>query len=242
MNFKSFFTALLLILSFSLWAGVGSKSALIVIDMQPYFVERGGNNKDLENTKKVASILAEQERMILQARAANMPVIFIEYEYAGYDFGATNERLSSAAEGYKQATVVKKSSDGMFDDAKSKAKLNKLLAEKGINHLYITGANGGACVKDSIQGALENNYSVTSVSQGVADFNYKEFIYPYKGHYHFNPTCPTCSFKEVDGIVDFVAGTERVDQNVNDEDRGVSKEIPSSGSSRPAPEADVKEQ
>jgi hypothetical protein len=51
MKFKSLFTALLFILSFSLWAQVG-KSALIVIDMQPYFVERGGNDKDLENAKK----------------------------------------------------------------------------------------------------------------------------------------------------------------------------------------------
>jgi hypothetical protein len=58
MKFKSLFTALLFILSFSLWAQVG-KSALIVIDMQPYFVERGGNDKDLENAKKVAEILAE---------------------------------------------------------------------------------------------------------------------------------------------------------------------------------------
>ena len=58
--------------------------------------------------------------MILQARAANMPVIFIEYEWAGYNFGVTNERLSAAAKDYNQASVVKKAADGMFDDPKTK--------------------------------------------------------------------------------------------------------------------------
>lgn len=241
MKFKSLFTALLFILSFSLWAQVG-KSALIVIDMQPYFVERGGNDKDLENAKKVAEILAEQERMILQARAANMPVIFIEYELVGYNFGVTNKRLSAAAKDYNQASVVKKAADGMFDDPKTKEQLDKLLAEKGINHLYITGANGGACVHQSISGALRNNYSVTSVSQGVADFNYKEFIYPYKGHYNFTPTCPTCSFKEVEGSVDLVAESVEVETEINDAERGVEKETPSSEANKPANAAGVKEQ
>lgn len=241
MKIKSLFTTLLLILSFSLWAQVG-KSALIVIDMQPYFVERGGNDKDLENAKKVADILAEQERMILQARAANIPVIFIEYEWPGYAFGVTNERLSAAAKDYDQASVVKKATDGMFDDSKAKEQLNKLLAEKGINHLYITGANGGACVEQSIRGALRNNYSVTSVSQGVADFNYKEFIYPYKGHYNFTPTCASCSFKEVEGSVDIVAETVQTEIKVNDVDRGVEKETPASEANKPANEAGVKEQ
>lgn len=241
MKIKSLFTTLLLILSFSLWAQVG-KSALIVIDMQPYFVERGGNDKDLENAKKVADILAEQERMILQARAANIPVIFIEYEWPGYAFGVTNERLSAAAKDYDQASVVKKATDGMFDDSKAKEQLNKLLAEKGINHLYITGANGGACVEQSIRGALRNNYSVTSVSQGVADFNYPEFIYPYKGHYNFTPTCASCSFKEVEGSVDIVADTVQTEIKVNDVDRGVEKETPASEANKPANEAGVKEQ
>lgn len=241
MKFKSLFTVLLLVLSFSLWAQVG-KSALIVIDMQPYFVERGGNDKDAENVKKVEAILAEQERMILQARAANMPVIFIEYEWPGFEFGVTNQRLSNAAKDYDQATVVKKASDGMFDDPKAKEKLDKLLAEKGINHLYITGANGGACVQQSISGALRNNYNVTSLSQGVADFNYKEFIYPYKGFYNFAHVCPTCTFKEAEGPIDLVSETTEVSSEVNDVERGVEKETPASRVNRPESEAGVKEQ
>ena len=70
---------------------------------------------------------------------------------------------------------------------------------------YVTGANGGACVVQSIHGALDNNCSVLAVSSGIADFNYQDFIYPYKGYYNdIKANCADCTFREVPTFNDAV--------------------------------------
>ena len=40
--------------------------------------------------------------------------------------------------------------------------------------------------------------------EGIADFNYPEFIYPYRHNYDdIKPTCASCSFKEVEDLTEF---------------------------------------
>jgi hypothetical protein len=71
------------------------------------------------------------------------------------------------------------------------------------------GANGGACVSDSIVEAIQGNCSVVAFNKGIADFNYKQFIYPYAGQYakiksSSNRLCKDCSFKEVSSLDDVI--------------------------------------
>lgn len=194
--FSVLFIALLFISNVVLAADGGGK-ALIIIDMQPTFVERGGNDHKPENKKKVAEILAIQTKSIEMAKKAGIPIVFLEYE----DFGPTNSVLKKAVGDYAKTKYFLKDTDGMFSPRNDyKEELDNYLESEKVKTLIITGANGGACVKSSISGALRENYNVLAFSKGIADFNYRDFIYPYDDKYHFTPKCKDCTFREVDDL------------------------------------------
>ena len=158
-------------------AGKDNNAALVIIDMQPKFVTRGGNDKTSRNLSKVDQIIKEQMVAIERAKKANIPIVFIEYEG---DYGDTNRALKDAVGNYKDFKVFKKNSDGMFEkDNRHRDDLIAYLQDKQVGTLVITGANGGACVLDSIEGALKGNCTVIAYNKAIADFNFKDFIYPY---------------------------------------------------------------
>ncbi len=223
----------LIFLSLSAFAGparVGDKDALIIIDMQSYFITRGGNQDTVENKRKVQEITQVQIAAIKVAIKSQIPIVFLEYE----GFGETNQDLKKAIGEYEEVKYLLKDTDGMFDDSnRHKSKLVEYLNSKEIGNLIITGANGGACVQQSIEGSLKNNFNVMALNTGIADFNYKEFIYPYTQQYNFKPTCADCKFREVDGVA-VVALELAVNQrknneqarSVNDSNRGSGKSVP----------------
>jgi len=173
------------------------KSALVIIDMQPYFVTRNGVDQNKENQEKVNQMLQAELDAIKAAKAAQVPILFVEYEARNLPLGSTYDVLKDTTKDYQNVTFIKKTSDGMFDDYNSyKEKLVQFLTQNNIRTLIITGANGGACVEASIKGALKSNYSVVSYSNAIADFNFMEFKYPY--HYAQMPKdCSDCTFREV---------------------------------------------
>jgi nicotinamidase-related amidase len=205
----------------------GDNYALIIIDMQPYFVERGGDDKDKNNMIKVNTILNNQIKMIEMAKKSKIPIVFIEYE----SHGDTNSKLKKAADGYDNIKIITKSTDGMLDDYNNKkSELSEYLRNQKIGNLIITGANGGACVQKSISGSLENNYNVLAFSKGIADFNYPQFIYPYDDLYKFEPSCENCKFREVDDAeaieLELALRTPKAPEaSVNESDRNFWKNI-----------------
>lgn len=170
------------------------QTALIVIDMQRRFVTRGGNHEIPANVKAVEDITKAQVEAIHQAKRARIPIVFLEYE--GY--GDTNSELKAAVRGYDRVRFILKDTDGMFSGGNAHRKeLIEYLQSNNVGRLVITGANGGACVESSITGALDGNCTVLAYSQGIADFNYREFIFPYTGHYdNIKPNCRSCRFSE----------------------------------------------
>lgn len=195
-NYKWICSLLLLVsfLALAQEARVGDGYALVIIDMQPGFVTRGGHDKDPENVKKVQTIIANQKQMIELAKKQNIPIVFIEYE----GFKDTNSELKKSAEGYAGTKTFIKNTDGMFESYNKNVKpLSDYFRSEEIGNLIITGANGGACVEGSIEGALKNNYNVLAYNAGIADFNYENFIFPYDyADGAFKPTCESCTFKE----------------------------------------------
>ena len=70
-----------------------------------------------------------------------------------------------------------------------------------VGTLIIAGANGGACIRHTILGALQNNCNVIAFNDGIADLNFQSFIYPYTEKYsNIKPECKNCNFKEVQSI------------------------------------------
>lgn len=203
-----------------------TNAALVVVDMQPFFANRGGYLDDPENRKMFDLLIKEQIQAIKKAREAKIPVIFLEYDIkASYirDKTAleTESSLKVALQGYKDVAFFKKDTDGMFDDeSRSKADLVSFLQRKKIGTLIVTGASGGSCVQESIKGALKENCSVVAYSRGIVDFNYENFIYPYVGLPRtIKPNCKSCSFKEVweiEDVVSVMAGSRRTQESRGD--------------------------
>lgn len=175
-------------------------SALVIIDMQPYFANRGGNHNDAENRAKIDKINKTQIAAIQKAKAASIPIVFLEYDCEQCD--PTDSSLKAAVAKYSNVRFIKKDTDGMFaTNNKYRKELVDYLNKNDVGTLIIAGANGGACVLESITGSLENNCSVIALNSGIADFNFKDFIYPYVGQYsNIKPNCRDCSFKEVSTI------------------------------------------
>ena len=178
------------------------RSALVVIDMQAPFVTRGGNAGDPENIKKVEELDREQTAAIREAKKAGIPIIFIEYER----FGDTNASLKKKVEGYRNTIYLPKNTDGFLNQHnRNRVKLYEYLTKTGIDTIIMTGANGGACVYASIEGALEDCFNVVAYSKAIADFNYEKFIYPYASYYqNIKPSakCPDRKFREVHELTD----------------------------------------
>lgn len=173
--------------------------ALVVIDMQSYFVTRRKTHGSSANQDKMNNLINKQLEAIEIAIKARTPIIFIEY----YDVNSiTNDILKDAVKDYNQAHYIQKNADGMLDSKNPfREDLVDFLKYSKIKTLVITGANGGACVKQSILGALENNCNVVAYSEGIADFNYDDFIYPFIGYKkNLDYNCKQCSLQETSNL------------------------------------------
>lgn len=221
--------ALLLFVNLSSFAQAreGENYALVIIDMQPHFSERGGNSKDPGNVRKVNELLNNQIKLINLAKNQKIPIIFIEYQ----NLGETFPKLKMTAAGHDNIRTFTKTTDGMFNDSNTeKRKLEDYLKSKKIGNLIIAGANGGGCVSESINGLLQSNYNVLAYSKGIADFNARNFIYPYDNLLKFNPACKSCSFREIDEYETIALAlasrkTRSSVAQINDSDRGLIKDV-----------------
>lgn len=194
-------------------SSTSGNAALVIIDMQPGFSELNGQHVRPENVAKMAKLIEEQKKAIKEAQAAGIPIVFIEYDTEGFmHTGATSpELIGAATKNYRDVRVFKKTTDGLFEKKNKYLKeINEFIKREQIGTLIIAGANGGACVQRSIKGALQNNCNVVAYSNGIADFNFKDFIYPYAGRYgdmkKLEKDCSNCSFKEL-ASVDSVANS-----------------------------------
>jgi isochorismate hydrolase len=174
-------------------------AALMIVDMQGYFMKRTGL-KSAENQAIIGKLIQEQLLVIQKAMDSNLPIIFLEYDCSLCD--PTSNLLKMVVAKYKNVQFFKKSTDGVFEKNNVyKSELVNYLNSMQIGTLIIAGANGGSCVIKSISGALEHNCSVITYNNTIADFNYKNFIYPYVGHFtDIQPKCQDCSFKQVTNI------------------------------------------
>lgn len=168
--------------------------ALIIIDMQYDFIERGEDDQKATNIKKFDNLLAIQLKAIKAARESNIPILNVYYD----GFGKIHHGIKAALRGYDKTWSVDKNTDGLFVEGNSSRDwVMNYLSRQNVGTLIIVGASGGACVKKSIIGAQHEGFDVVALSKGIADFNYKDFIYPYRDKYTFSAnTCreKDCSF------------------------------------------------
>jgi nicotinamidase-related amidase len=196
MKIRSLFNILFINLLFSLAANAGGV-ALVIIDMQPFYLTRGADPNEPSNAKKLENLFTSQIQAINAAKKFNHPILIVERS----GLGRTYKPLLDAVQNYDRAYFFEKNKNGMFDFGSiSREPIKSFLDENDIQDLVIMGANGGACVYDSIWGAISlGSLQVTAFSKGIADFNYESYIYPYDDRYQkYFPL----RFNEIDDISD----------------------------------------
>lgn len=173
-------------------------TALVLIDMQSYFVTRGGQYLDETNKEKFSDLISHQAEAMKEAMKFNLPILIVEFDInKNYKVVVekdslkrklftrksrkTNKRLLSVIKDYNNVKLIRKSNNGMLSSYNTLINITGFFKLNDVTNLIIMGANGGACVRASIQDVIGlGDYVVYAYSKGIADFNSKEFIYPYR--------------------------------------------------------------
>jgi nicotinamidase-related amidase len=125
-------------------------TALVVIDVQQGVVAEAHQRDQV-----VANISALVDR----ARAAGVPVVWVQHSDDELTLGSdawqyVPELVRAAAE-----PLVHKS----YGDSFEGTDLERVLAEAGVGHLVVAGAETDACIRSTIHGAFTRGYDVSLV-------------------------------------------------------------------------------
>ena len=124
--------------------------ALVVIDVQVGVVGEAHNRE---------STLAAINVAIDKARAANVPVVWVQHSDSGLILESPEWQLAPEMQPAPGEHKIRKNYRSSFVETN----LEEVLVELGADHLVICGAETNACVRHTSHTALERGYDVTLV-------------------------------------------------------------------------------
>lgn len=104
--------------------------------------------------------LAAINLSIAKARAAQVPVIWVQHSDAGLVLESPEWEIAPELQPLEGETKIRKTYPSSFEATN----LEQVLAEKNVDHLYICGAETNNCVRHTSHSALERGYDVTLIS------------------------------------------------------------------------------
>jgi nicotinamidase-related amidase len=126
-------------------------SALIVIDLQAGV---------LEGCFEAAAVVARSRALVERARAAGVPVVWVQHEEEDMPHGSPSWQLvAGLVPAPDEARVYK-----TYCDAFAGTPLRSLLEQRGVRRLVIAGAQSDYCIRTTAQRAAAEGYAVTLVS------------------------------------------------------------------------------
>jgi nicotinamidase-related amidase len=130
-------------------------AALLIIDVQQVLCVGKWAMFDVDRVVDRINGLAAQ------ARAANVPVVFIQHEDAGpMQFGSDNWQLYERLVVRPEDTRIRKTTCDSFHQTELRA----LLQSREIDQLVVCGLQSEFCVDSTVRGALARGYPVVLVS------------------------------------------------------------------------------
>lgn len=175
-------------------AGVLDKAALLVIDMQNFFLDE----KSHAFIPAAKNILPNIKNLVSAFMTQKLPVIFTIHSLNPedkkdtkgmmarwwrdkvYDNTKEAEIIQELTEESRQSTVIHKSKYGCFKDTE----LDKLLRKNKINTLVITGVLTHLCCDTTAREAFMNDYTVIFVVDGTATYTEEFHLSSLKGLVH----------------------------------------------------------
>jgi nicotinamidase-related amidase len=134
-----------------------SKTAVLVIDVQQGLCEGEGAAHDCAGT------IARINRVTEKARAANVPVVFIQHEQAPGGLLAHATPAWQLAKGmvhFENDLRVRKTTCDSF----LRTNLGTLLQSEQVEHVVVCGMHSEFCVDSTTRSALAHGFPVTLVS------------------------------------------------------------------------------
>ena len=125
-------------------------TALLVIDVQNGVVA-GAPRRD--------EVVANINTLLGRARAAGTSVIWVQHSDDGLQQGTEEWAYVPELLREDDEPLVHKH----YGDSFEATELEQLLAERGVGHLVVTGAQSDACIRSTIHGAFTRGYDVTLV-------------------------------------------------------------------------------
>jgi nicotinamidase-related amidase len=126
-------------------------TALLVIDVQNGVVD-GAPRRD--------AVVANINRLVEAARREGASVIWVQHINEQLVRGTEAWRLVPELSPDPAEPLVEKAYGDAFEDTA----LEALLAERGVGHLVVTGAQSDACIRATLHGGFVRGYDVTLVS------------------------------------------------------------------------------
>lgn len=126
-------------------------TALVVIDVQ---------NGVVADAHEREAVVANISSLVDRARSHRVPVIWVQHSDDNLLKGSPEWEYVPALQQHESEAVVDKSYGDAFEDTN----LEDVLADAGIGHLFVAGAETDACIRSTIHGAFTRGYDVTLVS------------------------------------------------------------------------------
>lgn len=133
-------------------------SALLIIDVQHALCSGQWAAHDIERVVDRINAVAAR------ARAAGVPVIFIQHEESDgpLEYGTEGWQLYGRLDARPEDTRLRKAASDSFH----KTDLQALLQSRKVDHLIVCGLQSEFCVDSTVRGALARGYPVTLVADG----------------------------------------------------------------------------
>ncbi|MBU0470736.1 MAG: cysteine hydrolase [Nanoarchaeota archaeon] len=140
--------------------GLESKVAVILIDMQDFFLTEIAE-------KELAEEIPYQIEVLEYSHKNKLPVFVLEYNY----FGDTTKILKEKLDTLEDVKYIVKTNDDGFEDTS----LTKELKDKNVETVLLMGVKATACVLSTAQSALKNGFEIMTSKQLIAN---KEYYVP----------------------------------------------------------------
>ena len=125
-------------------------TALVVIDVQ---------NGVVADAHERDAVVANIGTLVEKARGEGVPVVWVQHSSQYLEMGSDPWQYVPELSLQESEPVVHKTYGDSFEDTD----LETVLAEAGIGHLVVAGAQTDQCIRNTIHGAFTRGYDVTLV-------------------------------------------------------------------------------
>jgi nicotinamidase-related amidase len=136
-----------------------TNSALLVIDVQ---------NGVVEGAYNLESVLANIKIAIDKARAAGVPVVWVQHSDEELVIDSEAWQIVPELEPFAGEPKVRKIYRSSFEDTD----LESILSGFGVGHIYVTGMQTNNCVRHTTHSAQERGYDITVLADAHSTTGY----------------------------------------------------------------------